>query len=269
VDWDFTYLQQLQCRPLSRGRLFATERGRGPVLLFVHGGFHGAWCWSLFLRFFAEHGIPAAALDLRGHGGLPQESNFIAQGVSDMAQDVAEAAAALGDEVVLVGHSLGALICMAASAQIAPRGLILLAPSPPANIPGMRALPPFPPDKAIDPPGEKRARAWFLPGYSGADITPFLERLCPESPALMRDRYALRVSVDPAWMRGPSLCISAGQDDSALHPAGQDEAIAAFYGAAFEMLPDAGHCFMADDSWHAGADLILAWLRHHGLAGAF
>ena len=25
-------------------------------LLFVHGAWHGAWCWENFLSYFAEHG---------------------------------------------------------------------------------------------------------------------------------------------------------------------------------------------------------------------
>ena len=38
-------------------------------LLFVHGGWHGAWCWDdHFLEFFAGAGYRAVALSLRGHG---------------------------------------------------------------------------------------------------------------------------------------------------------------------------------------------------------
>src|SRR5215813_5709991 len=41
-------------------------------LLFVHGGWHGAWCWDdHFLDFFADAGYRAVALSLRGHGASP------------------------------------------------------------------------------------------------------------------------------------------------------------------------------------------------------
>jgi pimeloyl-ACP methyl ester carboxylesterase len=105
----------------------------------------------------------------------------------------------------------------------------------------------------------------FIPGR---DFSKFHARLCPESPALLNDRYQMRVSADPKWVKGPTLCISAGLDDNALHPAGQDEAIAGYIGADYQVLPGAGHCFMADDSWRLGADAILDWLRRHGLAGS-
>ena len=43
---------------------------RPTPLLFVHGAWHGAWCWDEhFLDFFAAHGYAAHALSLRGHGG--------------------------------------------------------------------------------------------------------------------------------------------------------------------------------------------------------
>lgn len=35
-------------------------------LLFVHGAWHGAWCWEeYFLPYFAEHGYRSVALSLR------------------------------------------------------------------------------------------------------------------------------------------------------------------------------------------------------------
>jgi pimeloyl-ACP methyl ester carboxylesterase len=42
-----------------------------PVLLFLHGSFHGAWCWAEhFLPYFAQQlGYPTVALSWRGTGG--------------------------------------------------------------------------------------------------------------------------------------------------------------------------------------------------------
>jgi len=37
-------------------------------ILFVHGAWHGAWCWEKFLPYFAENGYAAYAVSLRGHG---------------------------------------------------------------------------------------------------------------------------------------------------------------------------------------------------------
>jgi pimeloyl-ACP methyl ester carboxylesterase len=54
---------------IEKGRCTAAH----PVpLLFVHGGWHAAWCWDEhFLDFFAERGFHAVAVSLRGHGRSP------------------------------------------------------------------------------------------------------------------------------------------------------------------------------------------------------
>jgi pimeloyl-ACP methyl ester carboxylesterase len=39
-------------------------------LLFVHGGWHGAWCWEFFQSYFAEQGYVSHALNLRGHSNF-------------------------------------------------------------------------------------------------------------------------------------------------------------------------------------------------------
>eukprot|EP00955_Chlamydomonas_euryale_P040753 351801-Chlamydomonas_euryale.AAC.16 len=44
------------------------DNGR-PPLLFLHGSYHGAWCWQEnFLPFFADVGYNAYALSFRGQG---------------------------------------------------------------------------------------------------------------------------------------------------------------------------------------------------------
>jgi pimeloyl-ACP methyl ester carboxylesterase len=47
-----------------------------PPLLFVHGSWHGAWCWAEhFLDFFADKGYRAVALpDASGAGRRMQQN---------------------------------------------------------------------------------------------------------------------------------------------------------------------------------------------------
>ena len=40
-----------------------------PILLFVHGSYHGAWCWAeLFQPYFSKLGYKSVAISLRGQG---------------------------------------------------------------------------------------------------------------------------------------------------------------------------------------------------------
>jgi pimeloyl-ACP methyl ester carboxylesterase len=78
-------------------------------LLFVHGGWHGAWCWEHFLDYFAAQGYRAVALSLRGHGASPTAKPLHSVSIADYVDDVRATADDLGGPV-LVGHSLGGYV---------------------------------------------------------------------------------------------------------------------------------------------------------------
>lgn len=68
--------------------------------LFVHGGFHAAWCWDRTIEAMSHLGHEGIAIDLPGHGAsLDQESTL------DNRRDAILAVLRPGD--VLVGHSGG------------------------------------------------------------------------------------------------------------------------------------------------------------------
>ena len=203
-------LEDFSCQALSHARVFSAKAA-APTILFVHGGFHGAWCWSKVLTFLASRGVGAAAIDLRGHGGLPQSAAFVAEGLDDMVADVREAAQTIPEPVYLAGHSLGALIAMKAAEHAAPRGLILLAPATPTGVAKNHALPPFPAGRAIQPPDETRVRRWFLSGDSSASVANYLTRLCPESPTLLNECFHEGIAIDPGGLPALSCASPAGK----------------------------------------------------------
>ncbi len=246
-------------RRLSQGRLYVATPEKTPSVLFVHGGFHGAWCWSQMMSYARREGTIAAAIDLRGHGGLPQDETYVAQGVDAMTQDVLEATRGCTGDLVLVGHSLGALIAMKAAMECAPRGLVLLAPARPANVSEGQSLPVFPEDRATPAPGEERARKWFLSGSSASDLSGYVSLLCAESPRLLNECFHEGVAIDRNLIPCPILCLSGGKDDSPLHRRGQDQAIAEAYGADLQVIARSGHCMMLDDGWQDAAAAIEAW----------
>ena len=92
-----------------------------PLVLLVHGAWHGAWCWAALQSRLDERGIASLAVDLPGHGAslLPLgDLHGDAQHVADVIDHVARRGAngRAGREVVLVGHSYGgAVITEAAS----------------------------------------------------------------------------------------------------------------------------------------------------------
>jgi pimeloyl-ACP methyl ester carboxylesterase len=80
--------------------------------VFVHGGFHGAWCWERTIVALREMGHDAAAVDLPGHGARQAETEPTT--FAGRAETVLEE---LTPGAVLVGHSGGGFdITMAADA---------------------------------------------------------------------------------------------------------------------------------------------------------
>lgn len=90
------------------------EAPESPLVILVHGAWHGAWCWATLQTELDLRGIPSLAIDLPGHGASVEP-------LGDLATDAAAVSAVLakfGRPIVLVGHSYGgAVISEAKSAN--------------------------------------------------------------------------------------------------------------------------------------------------------
>ncbi|CAM3589495.1 AB hydrolase-1 domain-containing protein [Bordetella sputigena] len=258
---DFDLVDRLPSLAAGDGRLVigASQRPGMPSLLFVPGAFHGAWCYAAYLEYFAGLGIACAALDLPGHGWLPQTPAFHRHGVRDFGECVTQAMDLIDGPVVLAGHSMGALPVLYAASQREVAGVVLMAPSPPGNVPGARAIAPVPSGASRQPPGLDGVRRRFTGAMSEQEIATVAARLCPESAEAMNDRYLLRVPIPPQAIDAPGLCLEAGDDDPDRHPAGQDKAVADFYGFEYRLLPALPHCMMYARGWQESAQAIREW----------
>ena len=117
---------------IDKGRSTAAH---ATPLLFVHGAFHGAWCWDdHFLDYFADRGYHALALNLRGHGGSPSPAPINACSVLDYVQDVSTVADRLPVPPVVIGHSMGGFVVQKYLAVHAAPAAVLVASAPPTGI---------------------------------------------------------------------------------------------------------------------------------------
>jgi pimeloyl-ACP methyl ester carboxylesterase len=258
---DFSLVDALPRRDAAGCRLYVGHDAAAPApaLLFVAGAYHGAWCYSNYLDFFGRRGMACFAIDLPGHGSLAQAGTATDLDIAALGRHLEQACRTLARPLVLVGHSMGALPVLLAASRGAARAVILLAPSPPGNLPGAQALPAVPEGRLKAPPAQAEIRARFLAVDDQRDVTPIVERLTPESPAILNDRYLLRVAVDAAALRCPGVCLEAQLDTPDRHPAGQDRAIADFLGLQHAVLPGQPHCMMYADRWAESAATVLEW----------
>ena len=107
-----------------------------PPVLFVHGTFHGAWCWEAhWMERFANAGIECHAVSLRGTSGSPadQKSVQITEHVADLKSFVDKTFPA-DSPPVLVGHSFGgASVLKYLEAEHPASGAVLLCSVPPTG----------------------------------------------------------------------------------------------------------------------------------------
>ena len=127
-DYDPDYVASLSVRRPPGGAALYTAGQDAPKMLFVHGGYHGAWCYGACIRALAEQGIASAAVDLPGHGFLSHEGLDITAGMHSQADSLVGALESLGSRPVLVGHSLGGMIVALAATRIAVGPIVLAAP---------------------------------------------------------------------------------------------------------------------------------------------
>jgi pimeloyl-ACP methyl ester carboxylesterase len=245
-----------------------TSETRGPPLLFVHGAWHGAWCWDEhFLPYFAGDGYRSHALSLRAHGespGLLKECR-----IADYVADVALVARTLPALPVLIGHSMGGFVVQKYLEEHPARGALLLASAPPNGVLGAtlriarrhpvrfakvnlkRSLYPLVSDPEI-------ARAHlFSPAMKEDAVTAHQERLGDESYLAFLDMllsrcHPKRVSV--------SVAVLGAQEDAIFTPK-EVWATARAYDTVPTLFPDMAHDMMLEPGWREVADFIRGWLK--------
>ncbi|MCS7071282.1 MAG: alpha/beta hydrolase, partial [Anaerolinea sp.] len=75
-------------------------------ILFIHGAFHGAWCWQAYwMPYFSARGWDCYALSLRAHGATPGDIRRAR--IRDYVADVAAVVGDLPASPILIGHSMG------------------------------------------------------------------------------------------------------------------------------------------------------------------
>jgi pimeloyl-ACP methyl ester carboxylesterase len=185
----------------------------------VHGAWHGAWCWERLIPELEGHGHAAIAVDL--------PCDDVTAGCAAYAEAVIAETAGAGDDLVLVGHSLGGLtIPLVAAARPALKLVFLCALIPQ---PGLSLADQLERDPGIFAPGfgegvarDGQGRSYWVDEDAAADA---FYGDCPRqlaSWALARLRPQARLpSIEPCplaeWPAVESVSLFAS-GDAAISP---------------------------------------------------
>lgn len=241
--------------------VFAATGGRPriaaqPDLVLIHGAGMDHSVWTLQSRHLAHRGRNVFALDLPGHGrsgGAPLGS------IAALAAWVPRALDALGiRRAVLIGHSMGALVALAAAAADPDRvgGLVLLgaALAMPVHPDLLRAA------QAGDPGAADFILSWGFGRRAqlGGSRMPGLWMLGGGGQLLRQRGAAAALGVDLAACAAygggadaagriacPALVVAGAQDRMTSSKGGRALA-AAIAGCRFAEIPEAGHMMMIE-----------------------
>ncbi|WP_322857926.1 alpha/beta hydrolase [Mycobacterium shigaense] len=256
----------------------AHESGKAP-LLFVHGAWHGAWCWDEhFLDYFAAKGYRSVALSLRGHGNSPAPNSKRFCSIADFVADVSAVAQGLPEPPVVIRHSMGGFVVQKYLETHAAPAAVLLAPAPAGGIAGflLRRLKRHPWYT-----GTELARGRSLRGVGDTlDLAreTFLSESATEEDvrrytALLGEEYAVKIVIDMLWPNLPkpdrvtTPLLVLGADKDVCFTKREVRSTAAAFGAEAEFFPAMSHDMMLDPGWRPVADRIDSWLENRSAAG--
>ncbi len=238
-------------------------------LLFVHGGWHGAWCWEHFLDFFADAGYRAVAVSLRGHGGSPTPKPLHRVSIADYIDDVRAVADDLGGWPILVGHSLGGFVVQRYLETRRAPAAVLVGSVPPQGVLTL-ALRVW-----------RRRPSMTLEAWSDRTLLKFLDTpalareylFCADTPEAVVESCRQRAGgesvraamTDPTLRRVRTRLVTApilvlGAEYDGFVSTGEVRATARAYGTEPEFFA-MGHNMMLEPGWPAVAERIHAWLQ--------
>lgn len=251
------------------------------TVVMAHGAFCGAWAFERFRAPFEARGWRVRTPDLRGHEPGAEPRAVARLSMSDYAADLVRACEDLAEPPVLVGHSLGGLVCQMAARRVRPQAMVLLAPSPPWGVTGSSVeeavtatavglIDPFwsgtvAPDRAI-------MRRHSLDRVPRPYRDEILARVGHESARALREVLNwwldpfMTTSVGTGPLPVPTLVIGGAKD--VVHPAATVRRTAERLGASYREMRDMSHWLVGETGWEAVAALALDWLDEVGRAAA-
>ncbi len=238
-------------------------------LLFVHGMWHGAWCWQTWQELFALWGWESVAFSLPGHGASPIQRPIRWCTLGYYTDFLKQEVDRLHAKPIVVGHSLGTALCqrylkdvgdLPASVMLSPwlsRSMIGLVgryfgldlPGAIATVLTLTATPCI--------RNANNAARIFLSDTAVCSAEDLHKGLCGESMLLPLQHNPLfwKPKTDH---KTPLLWISAGKD--LLIPEESSRESAREYGAHYMVAEMAGHDLMMEPDHALTAAWIHDWL---------
>jgi alpha-beta hydrolase superfamily lysophospholipase len=244
-------------------------------LLFVHGMWHGAWCWEkYFLPYFAKNGYAAYAMSLRGHGKSEGRDKLRWTSLADYVTDVETVVEQIGTPPVLVGHSMGGMIVQKYLEKHQIPATVLLASGPPRGLllATLRVAKQRPLDfikvnltlslyPVIGTP-ENCQKFLFSDDIGKEQLMEHFGQMQDEAYRAYLDMILFNLP-RPKLVNTQMLVLGAANDQAIALK--EVHATAKAYGVDAEIFSGMAHDMMLETEWQKVADRIIDWLGKKGL----
>jgi len=247
----------------------AVRAHQTPILL-QHGAWHGAWCWQLWMDYFASLGYEVHSFSLPAHGKSSCNKGHInSYTFADYVETLASQIEAISPKPVVVGHSLGGAILQKYLENHQLPGAVLLASVPSTGtfrmgerisrrhpIPMLAAALKLSFYELVRTP--KLAQALFLDPKTEVDIVAFQKQLVSETTDMVRSLMFPFAKVN--LRKSPIFVIAAEKDT--FFTVHEERKTAAKYGAKIVVIDGQAHNLMMESAWKQVANIIDHWITH-------
>ncbi len=247
------------------------KKPRGQSLLFIHGMFHGAWCFEeYFLPYFSDLGFDCYAMSLQNHGKSEKKKATWRLRIKDYVADVKQAVDEIGTNPILIGHSMGGFIIQKYLEKYKAPAVVLLASVPPKGIIGstLAVIKNFPlsflkANLTINLyhiiKNKKNAKDLFLsPDLSDKKLDEYHAKLDNEGYLAYLDMLLLNLP-KPKKIKQEKMLIIGAENDN-INSLNDVKNISKTYNKKYVIIPNTSHDLMLDTNWKLTAKTICNWM---------
>lgn len=248
----------------------AIDKSKEDIILFVHGAWHGAWCWErYFMPYFAERGYDNYALTWRLHDKPGKIKGINSLTFANYVEDLVNAVRQLPQTPIIVAHSMGGMVLQKYLEKHTCKKAIFLASGSSDGflkltmrltttrsyaIPSVLFLDLF---LHVNHP-DKIRWAFFSKDAEEEEIQFCAENVCSESLLAYLQMQIPRIKVNE---NADIPILVLGAEDDTIITVKENKKTAKKYQADCIILPDIAHDMMLDTKRNIAAATIIEWLE--------
>ena len=238
------------------------------IILFVHGAWHGAWCWEEhFVNLFSVQGFECHTFNLPLHDKPGKVKGINKLSLGDYVDALSAEVKKLDRLPIIIGHSMGGLVVQKYLENATCKKAVLMASVPPQGVlrttlnflkkpyayPALLSMNLY----GLVDQASKSAWAFFSESLGQEAIERYTERMCSESYKVFIQMLFPNIKIK-YHTEIPMLVIGAEQDN--IFTVKENKDTANKYGADLIIMKDIAHDMMLDLNHEKAAEAIIRWL---------